>query len=68
MKAIDHREIASIYVKPTIELWSRKADDAANSLKNVMRKLAWLGRREPDFCERHLLDQNLGPEIRRMSW
>ncbi len=68
MKAIDHIGFVPTNVNLTIDKWIHKADDALYSLKNGMRKLAWLAHREPDFCERHVLDQNLGPAIRRMSW
>lgn len=33
-----------------------------------IKKLAWLFAHTPGFSEQHLLDEYLGPEIRRMKW
>lgn len=68
MKAIDYNQITPLNPTPTMDIWSRKAGDALHNIKSVMGKIARLAHREPDFRERHLLDQNLGPAIRRTWW
>lgn len=67
MKAIEHSEFA-----PTTDLgmdeWARGARKALKGLRNSLRMLTWLMHREPGFRERHLLDGDLGAEIRRSTW
>lgn len=68
MKTIDHSGFAPVTLNLAIDKWIRKAGKALNALKNNMGKVARLAHREPGFCEQHLLDQNLGPAIRRIWW
>ena len=68
MKAIDYNEIAPLSPNLTIDKWARKAGDALHTIKRVAGKMARLAHNEPNYRERHLLDQNVGPEIRRTWW
>ncbi len=67
MRAIDRGGFAPKNLDLTIDIWTRKAYNALYSIKIYMGNVAWLARREPDLRERHVLDKNLGPEIRR-TW
>lgn len=68
MKTIDHSGFAPVTLNLAIDKWIRKAGKALYTLKNGMGEAARLAHREPGFRERHLLDQDLGPEIRRTWW
>lgn len=68
MKAIARRKFTPPNVNQTIDKWTRTAGKTLKSLKVGMKKVAWLAHREPGFCERHLLDENLGPDLRRTRW
>lgn len=68
MKAINHSEIAPLDLSPTTGHWITRAAKALHDLKVGLVSLARLDHRTPSFRERHLLDRDLGPEIRRSSW
>ena len=68
MKTIDHSGFAVSEVSQTIEDLSRKLGETLNNLKSRIREPASPAHVEPGFRERHLLDKNLGPAIRRTWW
>lgn len=68
MKAINHSEFVPMELNLATNKWARKATNALYNLKLGMAKVIRLAHQEPSFRERHLLEQDLGPEIRRMTW
>jgi hypothetical protein len=67
MKAINHGDFP-LTSEARSDEWIHTARKALQGFRSGMRLPAWLARREPGFRECHLLDRNLGPEIRRSTW
>ena len=67
MKAIEHDGFT-----PKSDLgmrvWDQMVKKAVERFRAGGRMLVWITQRDPNFAERHLLDENLGAEIRRSSW
>jgi hypothetical protein len=68
MKAIDHSGFTATNLTLDIDTWARKVGDALRNFGTILAQAARPAHREPSFRERHLLDRNLGPAIRRSQW
>jgi hypothetical protein len=68
MKAIHHSEFARTDLSLATSKWTTRAASALHGLKVRLASLARLNHRTPSFREQHLLDRDLGAEIRRASW
>ena len=68
MKAIEYSGFAPTGLNLATRKGARKTENFVEVVKNCVWKLRWLVHREPDFREQHILEKNLGPTIRQITW